>query len=111
MRRPSRLCIVVLALSVRLVLVLVDHEKRRLEPRCWYAPSQINATGNERMYTPFRGRESRGWKDGSCIIRGLHYARVKRGGGVTGEGRGEFIVSAKSAVGGSPLLLSPILSL
>ena len=48
-------------------------------------------------------------------MRGLHYARVKRGGGVTGEGRGEFIVksakSAKSAVGGSPLLLSPVLSL
>ena len=34
---------------------------------------------------------------------------LRGGGGVTGEGREEFIVkSAKSAVGGSPLLLSPV---
>ncbi|CAN0085024.1 unnamed protein product, partial [Ascophyllum nodosum] len=34
-RRPNRLCMVVLASSVRLVLVLVlvNHEKRGLEPR------------------------------------------------------------------------------
>ena len=105
-RRPSRLCIVALASSIRPVLVLV-HEKRGLEPRSLVCAISDQCDWQcEDVYTIQRERKRRmeRWE--------LHHARVKRVGGVTGEGRGEFIVkSAKSAVGGSPLLLSPVLGL